>query len=211
MLASAENAVVGVWLEVALNGPWGRERQPRIPITADEIVADALAAAAIGASVIHFHAYDERTGRQRDAYEIYAPIIERIRARADVVCCPTIPFAGSADAAEPMTPAARFAAVEKLLEAGLIEWSVVDPGSVNIALADDVAAGREGFVYANPESHVRYGLALAAAHRMTPSFAIYEPGFVLLGAAMHRAVPASPQPVYRLMFSDRFLFGFPPH
>ena len=133
-----------------------------------------------------------------------------MRARADVVCCPTIPFAGSADAAEPMTPAARFAAVEKLLAAGLIEWSVVDPGSVNIALADDVAAGREGFVYANPESHVRYGLALAAAHRMTPSFAIYEPGFLRLGAALHRAVPASPQPVYRLMFSDRFLFGFPP-
>lgn len=199
-----------VWLEAALNGPWGRERQPRIPITADEIVADALAAATAGAAVIHFHAYDELTGRQRDAYEIYAPIIERIRARVDVVCCPTIPFAGSVDAAQPLVPAARFAAVEKLLEAGLIEWSVVDPGSVNIALADDVAAGGEGFVYTNPESHVRYGLALAAAYRMTPSYAIYEPGFLRLGAALHRAVPASPQPVYRLMFSDQFLFGFPP-
>lgn len=199
-----------VWLEAALNGPWGRTRQPLIPVTADEIVADALAAAAEGAAIIHFHAYDERTGRQRDEYEIYAPIIERIRAAADVVCCPTIPFAGSVDAAEPMTPAARFDAVERLLEAGLIEWSVVDPGSVNIAVADDVADGREGFVYANPESHVRYGLALAAAHRMTPSYAIYEPGFLRLGAALHRAVPEAPQPVYRFMFSDRFLFGLPP-
>ena len=199
-----------VWLEAALNGPWSRERQPRIPVTADEIVADALAAAGEGAAVIHFHAYDERTGRQRDAYEIYAPIIERIRAAVDVVCCPTIPFAGSADAAEPMSPAERFAAVERLLAAGLIEWSVVDPGSVGIALADDVAAGREGFVYVNPESHVRYGLGLAAVHRMTPSYAIYEPGFVRLGAALHRAVPDAPQPVYRFMFSEGFLFGFPP-
>lgn len=199
-----------VWLEAALNGPWGRARQPGIPVTADEIVADALAAADAGAAVIHFHAYDERTGRQRDDYELYAPVIERIRAAADVVCCPTIPFAGSGDAAEPMTPAARFAAVEKLLAAGLIEWSVVDPGSVNISLADDVAAGREGFVYANPESHVRYGLALAAAHRMTPSYAIYEPGFLRLGAALHRASPGVPQPVYRFMFTEQFTFGLPP-
>lgn len=199
-----------VWLEAALNGPWGRGRQPRIPVTADEIVADARDAAAAGAAVIHFHAYDERTGRQRDDYEIYAPIIERIRATEDVVCCPTIPFAGSGDAAQPMSPSARFAAVERLLAAGLIEWSVVDPGSVNIALADDVAGGREGFVYTNPESHVRHGLALAARYRMTPSFAIYEPGFLRLGAALHRACPQAPQPVYRLMFSDRFLFGFPP-
>ncbi|MFB9383564.1 3-keto-5-aminohexanoate cleavage protein [Pseudonocardia petroleophila] len=199
-----------VWLEAALNGPWGRDRQPGIPVTADEIVADALAAAGAGAAVIHLHAYDERSGRQRDAYEIYAPIIERIRSSVDVVCCPTIPFAGSGDSTEPLSPAERFAAVERLLEAGLIEWSVVDPGSVNISLADDVAQGREGFVYANAESHVRHGLALAQAHRMTPSYAIYEPGFLRLGAALHRAVPGAPQPVYRFMFTDQFTFGFPP-
>ena len=198
------------WLEVALNGPWSRSKQPRIPILADEIVADALACADAGASIVHFHAYDERSGRQRDDYEIYAPIIERIRAKADLICYPTIPFAGSGDAAAPLTPAQRFAAVEQLLEAGLIEWAVVDPGSLNIADAGDVAAGREGFVYANPEAHVRYGLALAQRFAMTPSYAIYEPGFMRLGAALHRAHPGVPQPVYRLMFSDRFLFGFRP-
>ena len=25
------------WLEVAVNGPWSRQRQPGIPVTADEI------------------------------------------------------------------------------------------------------------------------------------------------------------------------------
>jgi 3-keto-5-aminohexanoate cleavage enzyme len=199
-----------IWLEAALNGPWARALQPRMPITVGELIGDGIACAKAGAAIVHVHAYDERTGRQRDSYEIYAPIIERIRARADVVCCPTIPFAGGPDAGEPMTPAERFAAVERLLEAGLIEWSVVDPGSVTIALADDVAAGRDGFVYANPESHVRYGLGLAAAHGMTPSYAIYEPGFLRLGAALHRATPGVPQPVYRFMFTEMFRFGFPP-
>jgi uncharacterized protein (DUF849 family) len=128
----------------------------------------------------------------------------------DVICYPTLPFAGSADAPHPLTPAQRFAAVEQLLAAGLIEWAVVDPGSVHIAHADDIAQGREGFVYANPESHIRHGLRLAQQHGITPSFAIYEPGFTRLGAALHRAHPGAPVPIYRLMFSDTLAFGFPP-
>lgn len=199
-----------VWLEAALNGPWSRDHQPGIPITADEIVRDAIACAEAGASILHFHAYDPETGRQRDDYEIYAPIIERIRASADVICYPTIPFAGSVDAAEPLAPEQRFAAVEKLLKAGLIEWAVVDPGSTNITQYAGVPEGREGFVYANPEAHIRYGLALAERHGMVPSYAIYEPGFMRLGAALHRAYPKAPTPIYRLMFSDQMTFGFPP-
>lgn len=199
-----------LWLEVALNGPWSRARQPNIPVSANEIVEAALASAAEGASIVHFHAYDPASGRQRDDYEIYAPIIERIRSRTDVICYGTLPFAGSTDAPSPLTPAQRFAAVDQLVRAGLIEWSVVDPGSTNISHYADIAAGKEGFVYANPESHVRYGLALAQQHRITPSYAIYEPGFMRLGAALHRAYPGAPVPIYRMMFSQHIAFGFPP-
>lgn len=198
------------WLEVALNGPWSRRRQPGIPVLADEIVDDALRCVDAGASVLHFHAYDPATGRQSDDFALYAPVIERIRARADVICYPTLPFAGSMDTPSPLSAAQRFAAVEQLAAAGLIEWAVVDPGSVHIAHRDDLAAGREGFVYANPESHVRHGLALAQRHGFHPSYAIYEPGFLRLGAALHRACPGAPQPIYRLMFSQGFTFGFPP-
>lgn len=199
-----------VWLEVALNGPWSRTKQPKIPVLADEIVDEALRCADAGASILHFHAYDPVSGRQRDDYDIYAPIIERIRARADVICYPTLPFAGSVDAPAPLSAAERFGAVDKLLQAGLIEWSVVDPGSTNISHYADIAQGKEGFVYANPESHVRYGLALARQHGITPSYAIYEPGFMRLGAALHKAYPGAPVPIYRLMFSDHIAFGFPP-
>lgn len=198
------------WLEVAINGPWSRTRQPNMPVQADEIVEAALACAAEGASIIHFHAYDPVSGRQRDDYDIYAPIIERIRARADVICYGTLPFAGSVDAPSPLPPAQRYAAVDKLVNAGLIEWSVVDPGSTNISHYADIAAGKEGFVYANPESHVRYGLALAQRHAITPSYAIYEPGFMRLGAALHRAYPGAPVPIYRLMFSQHIAVGLPP-
>jgi len=199
-----------VWLEVALNGPWSRERQPAIPVHADEIVEDAIACAAEGASIIHFHPYDPVTWRQCDDYEIYAPIIERIRAKADVICYGTLPFVGDIDAKDALSPEKRYSAVEKLASAGLIEWSVVDPGSTNISTRKDVASGKQGFVYSNPESHIRHGLDLCHRHKLTPSYAIYEPGFMRLGAALRRTVAGMSPPVYRLMFSDNFTFGFPP-
>jgi 3-keto-5-aminohexanoate cleavage enzyme len=93
---------------------------------------------------------------------------------------------------------------------GLLEWTVVDPGSVNFAHRDRLAADQEGFVYLNPECRVRYGLELAARYRFHPSYAIYEPGFLRLGAALARVHAGAPQPVYRLMFSDNLTFGYPP-
>lgn len=181
------------WLEVALNGPWGRGRQPGIPVRIEDIIAEGIACAQEGAAIVHVHAYDEASGRQRDDAELYARIIEGIRARADCIVYPTIPFGGE------HTPSSRFAAVEGLARRGLLECAVVDPGSVNL----------DGFVYLNPYEHIRHGLALAARHRFTPGYAIYEPGFLRLGAQLAREA-AAPQPIYRFMFSQGFAFGFPP-
>ena len=103
-----------IWLEVALNGPWGRQVQPKIPISVGEIVAQGIACAREGAAIVHVHAYDEATGRQRDDAEIYRRIIEGIREREDVIVYPTLPLAGGPDAAAPMTAATRFGAVEQL-------------------------------------------------------------------------------------------------
>ena len=46
----------GVWLEVALNGPWG-PRQPLTPVTRERLVEEAVACADAGAAVVHLHAY----------------------------------------------------------------------------------------------------------------------------------------------------------
>ena len=198
------------WLEVSLNGPWSRDRQPGIPITVKEIVQEGIACARAGAAVVHVHAYDEKTGRQKDDADLYIAIIEGIRAKEDVIVYPTLPFAGSVDAPQMMTAQERYAHTETLSRRGLLEWSVVDPGSTNITRLDEIPAGKQGFVYANPESHIRRGLELASRYRWHPGYALYEPGFVRLGAALERAYPQVPQCIYRFMFSDGLSFGFPP-
>lgn len=183
------------WLEVALNGSWGKAKQPRIPVTVRDIVAEGVACAREGAAVVHVHAYDEANGRQRDDAELYARIIEGIREQADCIVYPTIPFGHAG-----MPAAERFAAIEALGRRGLLEWAVVDPGSVNI----------DESVYLNPADHVRHGLALARRFGFHPGYAIYEAGFARLGAALARAERNLPQPIYRFMFSQALLFGFPP-
>jgi uncharacterized protein (DUF849 family) len=106
-----------------------------------------------------------------------------------------------------MSGAERFAAVAELCRRGKLEWTVVDPGSAHMTHRE---TPDEGFLYLNPDDHIRYGLDLAAAHAVRPAYACYEPGITRLGALLARARPELPEPVYRFMFSDDLSFGFPP-
>ncbi len=198
-----------VWLEVAINGPWSRELQPLAPRSDDAIIADGIACAGAGASIIHLHIFDATGDRQVDDAAQYEKIIRAIHTETGAIVYGTLPFhASSAD--RPLTAVERYAAVEELAKRGAIEWSIVDPGSVNISSFQAMQEGREGFVYLNPEDHIRRGLTLARDHGFTPSYAIYEPGFLRQGSALHAAMPGTPRPVYRFMFSEAYSFGFPP-
>ena len=74
-------AVQKVWIEVALNGSWGRAVQPGIPDTVEAIIAEGIACARAGAAIIHTHAYDG-SGPQTFDWQVYARIIEGIRRRS---------------------------------------------------------------------------------------------------------------------------------
>lgn len=207
-MSGEEDGGRGTWVEVALNGAWGRERQPRAPYAEAEIIAEGIACARAGAAIIHVHAYDEATGLQRDEWERYARIIEGIRAHVDTIVYPTIPFVGL-DGTTLADPAARFAHLEELGKRGLLEWGAIDPGSTNITHWDQIRRDEQGFVYQNPEAHVRHALGLARRYAFHPAYAIYEPGFLRLGSALHWRC-ATPAPLYRFMFTSDYSFGFPP-
>jgi uncharacterized protein (DUF849 family) len=195
-----------VWIEAALNGPWSRAMQPGIPDTIETIIAEGVACARAGATIIHAHGYDGG-GPQTHDWQVYARIIEGIRNQIDVPVYPSYPAittdAGLAD------PANRFAHVEALAARGLLEFSIVDPGSVNLTLMTTTSADTPGSTHSNPETHIRHALDLSTRHGLHPAFAIYEPGFTRAGAVLARAAGVK-TPVYRFMFSDFLAFGFPP-
>jgi 3-keto-5-aminohexanoate cleavage enzyme len=199
-----------VWIEVALNGAWSRALQPGIPDTVEAIIAEGVACARAGAAIVHTHAYTNG-GTQTFDWQVYARIIEGIRAEVDVPVYPsypTIPNTGPSTGIDGEA-SQRFAHIEALAERGLLEFAVIDPGSVNFTLAVTKAGAKPATTYLNPEAHVRHALDFAARNGFHPAFAIYEPGFTRAGAALARAAGVKP-PVYRFMFSEKFAFGFPP-
>lgn len=197
------------WLEVALNGPWTQQRQPGIPIAVSDIVEQGIACVKAGAAIVHVHAYDEVSGRQKDDAEIYARIIGGIRSKVDAIIYTTIPSVGLTGAPEAADPKKRYAHVEELARRGLLEWAAIDPGSTNFAHYDELREDKAGFVYLNAEDDIRHGLNIAMRFQLHPSYAVYEPGYVRLGATLHWR-ESCPAPVYRFMFSSGYTFGFPP-
>jgi uncharacterized protein (DUF849 family) len=201
--------MTSTWLEAAINGPWGRERQPNIPITVEECIEQGIACAKEGASIIHVHAFDPETEEQTNDSELYAQIIEGIRDEVDAIVYPTIPFLDPPDRPN-LSATERFEHQDELGQRGLLECSVVDPGSVNFSAYEDIGRDETGFLYKNPEDHIRTGLEVAARYGSSPAYAIYEPGFLRLGAALADRVPDIGQPIYRFMFTEDYTFGYPP-
>jgi len=196
------------WIEVALNGAWTRRLQPNIPITAQEVVKDGVACIKAGAAVIHAHTLDPQTGKQNGSVENCAAFMDGIRSQVDAIVYPT-----AVDIPLPPEWVARYATTVELSKRGLLEWGVLDPGSVNFYLTDASAPplfGGEGGVYLNPNGALELGIELAAQHKFHPAYACYEPGFVRQGATLHRKQPTAPVPIYRFMFSSGFTFSFPP-
>src|SRR5215207_5209013 len=62
---------------------------PHLPITPEEIIADAVACAEAGATAIHIHARDPKTGLPTHDQEIFGQILKGIKAQSDVIVCPT--------------------------------------------------------------------------------------------------------------------------
>ena len=50
-------------LQVAANGPWGKDVHPNMPVSADELIADLRACFRAGATGVHLHVRD-RSGAE---------------------------------------------------------------------------------------------------------------------------------------------------
>ncbi len=190
-------------LEVAVNGATTRAEHPRVPLTADEIVADARACAAAGAAVIHVHGRSADGGFAFDDPDAHREAFTALR-RDGLVVYPSM-FGTRGDAA------ARFRHVEILASEGLIDWAPVDTGTTALVPVRDGRLAERGFTYDNPLADNRHALALCERYGLAPSVAAYEPGFVRQLLLLLPEFPRLRRPLVRFMFgAPRLPFGFPP-
>lgn len=117
-----------VIIEVRVNEYTMRDRNPHVPWSPDEIAADAEACEAAGASIVHFHAREPRTGAMSGDVEQYAATIRAIRARSGVLVNPTL---GASTIVDPNERVAHIP-VLGADPATRPEFAPVDLGSFNI-------------------------------------------------------------------------------
>jgi 3-keto-5-aminohexanoate cleavage enzyme len=194
-------------IEVALNGASTRRVQPRIPVLAREIIDEGVACIKAGAAVIHAHTLEPDTSKQNGDVDNCAAFMNGIREQVDAIVYPTV-----VGPPNPSNPAWLWEPTVELAKRGILEWGVLDPGSVNFCFIDGDGArlmGGSG-VYMNTNAALETAAGLAAEYKFHPAYACYEAGFVRQGALLHRHHPTMPVPIYRLMFSTGMTFSFPP-
>jgi len=190
-------------LEVAVNGATTRAEHARVPLTAEEILADARACAAAGASVIHVHGRTPDGGFAFDDPDAHRAVFRALRADGLVVY-PSM-FGSRGD------PEARFRHVDVLASEGLLDWAPVDTGTTALPFLHEGRLAERSFVYDNPLADSRHALRLCERHGLAPSVAAYEPGFVRQLLLLLPEVPRLRTPLVRFMLGGpRLPFGFPP-
>src|ERR1700745_2669490 len=88
------------WIEVAVNGAWTRKYQPKIPVTAKEVISEGVACIKAGAAIIHAHTLEPDSGRQNANVDNSAAFMEGIRSQVDAIVYPTI-IGGKSDPSDP--------------------------------------------------------------------------------------------------------------
>jgi uncharacterized protein (DUF849 family) len=81
---------------------------PHLPITAQEIADQAVGAAQAGAAIVHLHARDPNDGRPAQTPEAFAPFLQVIKQRSNVVVNITTGGAPTMSIEERVRPAASF-------------------------------------------------------------------------------------------------------
>ena len=69
-------------IQCAMNGSWTREDHPEVPVTLEQIVADAVSCQAAGAASVHFHPRRPGDGRETLTPEVHDAVVAAVRAAA---------------------------------------------------------------------------------------------------------------------------------
>jgi uncharacterized protein (DUF849 family) len=196
-----------VIIEVRANEYTGRGANPNVPVSPEELAADAAACRDAGAAVFHYHARDPVSGAPSTAVDLYADAARRIKAATDLLVMPTL-GAGTLPTPEERTAHVAAMAADPATRPDL---APVDCNSINVDPYDPVARrfGTEDMVYLNPVRTLRRLVELIGDAHVKPMLALWTVGAArTLGAFCDLGLVA--EPVYaQATLSDTILSAHP--
>ncbi len=186
-------------IEVALNGATTKAANPNVPVTPEELAGDALRCIAAGASILHNHIEDmsiagETAGRR------YGEGWRAILAdQPDAILCPTTVTAA--------TTAGRVAHLASCAANGA-RMAPLDTGSVNLVnTAPNGAPGDQRYLYINSFEDLEAINTELVKAQLGPSIAVFDPTFLRIALAYHRAGVLPPGTLIKLYFGGDFDFS----
>ncbi|MCB9452985.1 MAG: 3-keto-5-aminohexanoate cleavage protein [Anaerolineaceae bacterium] len=155
-----------------------------IPITPQEIAADAVACAEAGAAVVHIHARNPENGMPSGDMAVFGEILQRIKAESNVVVCTTTGGGFS------MTPEQRV----RVVPTWKPELATCNMGSINFGLyqaarhyqstdyrfdwEEAYLKDSENYIFANTFKGIRTYLEFMKAAGTRPEFELYDVGHI---------------------------------
>lgn len=208
-MTTANVAPGALIIEASLNGNASKEKNPSVPYSDAEIVADALACMEAGASLIHNHTDEPIFGGSGELdFERYArPWRELLSIRPDTILTPTMPVGQQGVPVE-----RRYRHILRMAEEGLLAMGLCDPGTFNVSTLDEEGLfAPNSYLYRNDMHDSRYYVETCRALNVGLSITIFEPGFLKFVLAYHRAGKLPPGGMLKFYFaSEDFSFGLPP-
>ncbi|MBM4278945.1 MAG: 3-keto-5-aminohexanoate cleavage protein [Deltaproteobacteria bacterium] len=136
-----------------------RQQTPYIPILPEEIAQSGIEAWRAGASVLHIHVRDPKTGLGAQDYSIFKEVVDRIRSETDAILCLTTSG----------IPGRNLEFRERLVPLSLNpELVSFDAGSINM---------REN-VFLNPPEFLELLAQETLAKGIKPELEVFEVGMV---------------------------------
>jgi 3-keto-5-aminohexanoate cleavage enzyme len=159
-------------VEVRINEYASRKNNANVPFSPEEICEEAIKCWREGASIIHYHARDPKTGAPSAQAELYADTARRIKDKTDLLVMPTL------GAWTLPSPDARMSHIIEMAKdpAARPDFAPIDMGTSNVDVWD---ARRKTFltddtVYMNPTKTLRYFAETIRASGVRPYMALWN-------------------------------------
>lgn len=157
-----------------------REQNPNVPYSPEEIAQEALRCWRAGAAVVHVHVRDPRTGQPAFEREMFAEVVERVRADSDMLVNLTT-SAFNLPGSDP--------GEQRLMPVELRpDLCSLDVGSLNF----------RGRVFINPADWVETAAARMQAAGVKPEMEVFELGHVRQARDLVDRGLIAPPPYFQL-------------
>jgi len=142
-----------------------RDIAPNIPYTPDEIIQSSIECWNAGASIVHIHVRDPKTGLGTQDLELFRQVVDPLREKADLVLCLTT----SGIPRRNLPIEARLVSLE--LKPELASF---DAGSINLG----------GGVFSNPPEFLDTAAEMMRQKGVKPEIEIFDSGMIVTALRM---------------------------